>query len=482
MSSPAPAELAARDDEASSRSAPKPKLLGLALAVAVAVLTVMLPAPQGLSPAAKNLVGIFCLTMILWVTEAIPVAATALLVVVLQPLLQVTTVGAAVSGFMSPVFLFVIAMFCIAQVVVDSGLARRFALALLERAGGDSRRVVLAFMVGASAMSTVVSDVPVAAVWMSMALPLLAQAGAEPGRSSLGKALMIGIPVAAFIGGVGTPAGSSINILGLHQIEQFGKVKVSFVQWMALGMPLALVLTPLAWLTIVRCFPPEMQRIGDPEQTRRERSALGKLGSAERKVIALLGAMIGLWVASSWVRAIDTTVVALAGAVVMFLPGVNLLTWPRAQRTIGWDALLLIGGVTSLAAAAGSTGLAGALVSALPDMQFWPIYAVVALLSLVAVLIHLPLPVNPAVVGVLVPPIALMALSRGQNPALFGLPVVITASCAMLLPLDAVTVVTYSKGYYRMTDMLVPGAIISAFWVLLMTAVMTWIAPLVGIS
>jgi len=98
------------------------------------------------------------------------------------------------------------------------------------------------------------------------------------------------------------------------------------------------------------------------------------------------------------------------------------------------------------------------------------------------VLIHLPLPVNPAVVGVLVPPIALMALSRGQNPALFGLPVVITASCAMLLPLDAVTVVTYSKGYYRMTDMLVPGAIISAFWVLLMTAVMTWIAPLVGIS
>ena len=138
MSSPAPAELAARDDEASSRSAPKPKLLGLALAVAVAVLTVMLPAPQGLSPAAKNLVGIFCLTMILWVTEAIPVAATALLVVVLQPLLQVTTVGAAVSGFMSPVFLFVIAMFCIAQVVVDSGLTRRFALALLERARGDA--------------------------------------------------------------------------------------------------------------------------------------------------------------------------------------------------------------------------------------------------------------------------------------------------------------------------------------------------------
>ena len=79
--------------------------------------------------------------------------------------------------------------------------------------------------------------------------------------------------------------------------------------------------------------------------------------------------MIALWVASSWVRAIDTTLVAMAGAVAMFVPGINLLAWPRAQRTIGWDALLLIGSVTSLGAAAASTGLAKYLVGALPDMQ-----------------------------------------------------------------------------------------------------------------
>jgi solute carrier family 13 (sodium-dependent dicarboxylate transporter), member 2/3/5 len=466
---------------APEEQASKPKPLGLGLATAVVFVTALVPEPQGLTPAAKNLVGVFGVAMILWVTEAIPIAATALLVIVLQPLLGVTTLGAAASGFMSPVFLFVIAMFCIAQVVLDSGLARRFALLLLERARGDSRHVVLAFMVGASAMSTVISDVPVAAVWMSMALPLLAQVGARPGHSALGKALMIGIPVAAFIGGVGTPAGSSINVLGLHQIEQFGKARVTFVQWMALGLPMVFVLTPLAWLTIVRCFPPEMQSVGDLEETRRERRALGRLSVAERKVLSLLGVMIVLWIASSWLRVIDTTVIALGGAVAMFLPGVNLLTWPRAQRSIGWDAVLLIGGVTSLGAAAATSGLARYLVSALPDMQAWPIFAVVALLSLIAVVIHLPLPVNPAVIGVLVPPIALLALSWGKNPAVFTLPVVITASCAMLLPLDAVSVITYSKGYYRMTDMLLPGAIISVLWVLIMTLVMVFIAPLVGI-
>ncbi len=456
-------------------------IVGLALAVLVAAVTVVLPVPEGLTPAAVHLAGVFTIALVLWVTEAIPIAVTSLLVILLQPVFQVTTVGAAVAGFMTPVFFFVVAMFCIAQVVVDSGLARRFALMLLERAGTDSRRVVLAFMVGAAVMSTVVSDVPVAAVWMSMALPLLARIGARPGASRLGKALMIGIPVAAFIGGVGTPAGSSINILGLYQIEQFGKVQVSFLQWMAIGIPMVVILTPIAWWVIVGVFPPEVPAIGSAAEIREERRALGRFSSNEVKVLALLAAMIALWVASSWVRAIDTTLVAMAGAVAMFVPGMNLLAWPRAQRTIGWDALLLIGSVTSLGAAAASTGLAKYLVGALPDMQYWPVFAVIALISAVTVVIHLPLPVNPAIVGVLIPPIAVLAMTTGQNPALYTLPVVFTASCAMLLPLDAVTVITYSKGYYRMTDMLLPGAIISVVWVVLMAALMTWVAPAIGV-
>jgi sodium-dependent dicarboxylate transporter 2/3/5 len=221
--------------------------------------------------------------------------------------------------------------------------------------------------------------------------------------------------------------------------------------------------------------------IGSVSELREERRALGVWTLPERKVVALLGIMVGLWIASSWLRAIDTTMVALGGAVAMFLPGMNLLSWPRAQQTIGWDALLLIGSVTSLGAAAASTGLAKYLVGALPDMQLWPVAAVIALISAVTVVIHLPVPVNPAIVGVLIPPIALLAMSSGQNPALYTLPVVFTASCAMLLPLDAVTVITYSKGYYRMTDMLLPGAIISVFWVILMTLLMMWVAPAVGL-
>lgn len=451
------------------------------MVVAVAVLTIVLPPPAGLTPPQKNLAGVFAIALILWVTEAIPIAVTSLLVVLLQPVFQITTPGAAMTSFVSPVFFFVLVMFCIAQVVVDSGLARRFALVLLTRAGTDSRHVVLAFMVGAATMSTIVSDVPVAAVWMSMALPLLARVSAPPGQSALGKALMIGIPFAAFIGGVGTPAGSSINILGLFQIEQFGQVRVSFLQWMGIGVPMVVILTPVAWWVLIRCFPPEVRTIGDPEELRAERRALGASTATEKKVVGLLTVMITLWIASSWVRWIDTALVAMGGAIAMFTPGVNLLTWPRAQQTIGWDALLLIGSVTSLGAAASSTGLAKYLVGMLPDMQYWPLAAVIALISAVTVIIHLPVPINPAIVGVLIPPIALLAMSTGQNPALYTLPVAFTASCAFLLPLDAVSIITYAKGYYRMTDMLVPGAIISLVWVITMTLLMRWVAPAVGL-
>src|SRR5262245_16938620 len=108
--------------DATPTSASRRATAGLVLVLIAAALTVVVPTPVGLTPAAKHLIGVFTIAIILWVTEAIPIAVTSLLVIVLQPVFQVTTVGAAISGFMTPVFFFVVSMFCIAQVVVDSGL------------------------------------------------------------------------------------------------------------------------------------------------------------------------------------------------------------------------------------------------------------------------------------------------------------------------------------------------------------------------
>jgi solute carrier family 13 (sodium-dependent dicarboxylate transporter), member 2/3/5 len=457
------------------------KITGIAAAIAVPAIFLLVPAPTGLAPEGKRLAALLFVALILWATEAIPIAVTALLVIVLQPLFRVEDLRTAFNNFITPAFFLVIAMFCVAQAMVSSGLAHRFALWLLTRTGTDNRRVVLAFMIGAAAISTVVADIPACSIFMAVALGMLSKAGLTPGSSRLGKAIMMGIPIASLIGGVGTPAGSPINIIGIYFIEQYGKVRVPFLSWMAIGMPMVIVLTPVAWWVVVRYCRPERDPVMAVADAKTEWASLGPKTPSERKVLALLSLMFILWVLSTWITQLDVTLVAMCGAVTMFLPGINLLKWDETQRNIGWDSLLMIGSVTSLGAASVKTGLAKWLVeSCLGGMQDWNTLSVVALIAAFTVAVHLVLPIAPVVNAVLIPPIALLAISMGKSPALYALPVAFTASCAFLPPLDAVPLVTYSKGYYRMVDLIVPGTIISVCWVVLMTLLMVFLAPAVG--
>lgn len=426
--------------------------------------------------------GVFVAVFVLWATEALPVAVTGLLAVVLQPALAVTGVRPAFASFMSPVFFFVLSMFFLAAAITASGVDRRFALWLLSRAGSDPRRVLLALMIGTASLSTVMSDVPACAIFMAVALGIFDRVGILPG-SSFGRSVMMGIPMASLIGGVATPAGSAINILGLYLIEEHGGVRVPFLSWMAIGVPMVLVLVPVAWWALVRTCPPEVEAVGEPSEVSRQRQSLGPLSPPEAKVLGLFAVLIVLWVSSTWVKALDVSLVSLAGSLLVFFPGLRLLTWAGAQKAIGWEALLMLGGVTSLGAASLETGLAKWLVgAALGGLSDWSAPAVVAAVSAFTVVVHLPIPMAPVINAVVIPPIVLLAQASHHNPALYALPVAFTASCAFLLPLDAVPLLTYGKGYYRMLDMLRPGAWVSAVWVVWMTVLTTMLAPVLGLQ
>jgi sodium-dependent dicarboxylate transporter 2/3/5 len=332
-------------------------------------------------------------------------------------------------------------------------------------------------------VSTVVSDVACAALFMAVALGLFDKMGLAPGRSEFARGVMIGVPIASLIGGIGTPAGSSVNVLGLNFIEQYGQLRVPFVSWMAIGLPMVIILVPFAAKVILWCYPPERARIEGIDFGAELRS-LGPISGGEWKVIAVMSTMLALWIASSWIPQIDVVVVAVLGAVVMFLPGMRLFSsWKEVERGTSWDALLMIGSVTSLGAVSASSGLAKWLVDAsLGGLAAFPTVVVLAAISLFIAVIHLLVPVNPAIVASMVPPIVLLATSTGQSPALYGLPVVFSASCAFLLPLDAVPLVTYGKGYYRMFDMLLPGAIVTIAWVVVQTALLLIVWPWIGVG
>ncbi len=454
---------------------------GILGAIAATAVVLILPNPEGLPVEGQRLAALLAGILVLWATEALPIAVTALLALIFQPIFGLSTLGVAFGNFISPVFFFVLVMFLISLAWVKTGLAQRFALWMISKAGTESKRVLYVFVIGSGAISLTMSDVPSAAVFMAIALGIFAKLELKPG-SQFAKSVMLGIPIGALIGGIGTPAGSSINILGLVMIEQNGGPRIPFLSWMAIGIPMAVILLPIAAWILGKFFPPEIASIGTHDEIEEERRQLGPISPGEWKVVAIVGTLMVLWILSTWVPALDVTLVAMCGGCAMFLPGIRLFSWQEAQDAVGWGILVMLGGVTTLGGASSSSGLARWLVdSVLGGLADLPTLWILLLISAFTVVIHLMLPINPVIIVVMIPPIMLLAEAAGANPALYALPVAFTASCSFLLPLDAVPLITYSKGYYKMTDMFLPGAIISIIWVIVMTAAMTLIAPLVGV-
>jgi sodium-dependent dicarboxylate transporter 2/3/5 len=333
------------------------QLLRLSIALVAGIIVTLALSATGLTPAGRRMAGLFVAVLVLWAGEALPVAVTALLALALQPILGIATVRATWTSFISPVFFFVLAMYLLAAAIHSSGVDRRFTLWLLSRAGTEPRRVLWALMAGCAAFSTVMSDLVVCTVFTAVAAGVLDRAKILPG-SSFGKAVMIGIPIASFIGGVATPAGSTVNVLGIQFIEEYGKFRVPFLSWTAIGIPMVVLLLPVAYWAILRASPPELSAVGDGRDVARERAEMGPLSLNEKKILGIFSVLIVLWIASTWVPAFDLALVALAGSIALFLPGIGFLTWKEAEKGVGWDSLIMIGGVTSLGAASVSTGLA----------------------------------------------------------------------------------------------------------------------------
>jgi solute carrier family 13 (sodium-dependent dicarboxylate transporter), member 2/3/5 len=442
------------------------KVIGILLAALLLVIFYYIDPPTGLSENGKNVLGLLLAGLTLWITEAIPVAVTALFMIIMQPVLNVDSLSTAFKSFMSPVIFFVLATFGLSIVIVKTPLAARIANWLIKKAGDRSERVVLAFMVGAAILSAIISNVPVTALFMGLALEVIRSGSKQANTRNLGKALMIGIPFGAMIGGMMTPAGSSINILALYLLKEYTQTSVTFVEWMLFGVPLAVVLLPIAWLILIKLIKPEPL----------EKGIIKKLGAeipagftkTELKVSAIIILMVGLWVISSWVKDIDITLVAMAGLILFFLPGINLLDWDEFSSGVGWDTILMIGGVTSIGAAVVQTGLGKWFVeqSLLGTVGWGIILLTIAVGTLVNVM-HLVLPIAPAIATVVIPPLAELSLAANIHPAVFAVTAAFMAGCSMLLPLDAVPLITYSKRYYSMWDMFKVGSLTSMIWAVL---------------
>lgn len=443
--------------------------IGLFLSLGVLLTALALPPLGGLSVASLRALSILVVTMILLITEPIPVGITAPLLIVLLPLLDVVPLQVALSNSMTSLFLFLMACYGISSVLLKSSLPHRLAYVLLRKARGRALFIIGAFMVSTAVISSVVSNVPCAVIMTGICLKVLTAMGEEPGESRLGRALLLAVPFGAVFGGMMTPAGSSLNILSMQLVQQATGVEILFLQWMVMGIPLSLVLISLSIPILSLIFKP-----GDVSDEKMQRALSQvshdrKLSLYDKKTIALLGITFLLWVLTSWVPWLNVTVVSVLALTAFFLPGLDMLTWKEYSRECGWEAILICSAILSVGAALVSTGLTDWIVMNISSVFAGTgVFLFILLMGAVVNWTHLLIPTASAIVMLYAVAFAGLSRTLGYDVRMVTFTVAVMASCVFLIPFDPVVIVAYSTRYFKIKDLFMAGVIVSSIWVLLL--------------
>lgn len=432
----------------------KTRMIGGILSILIIFLSLFLPPAGAVTQVGWRTIGLLTAFLIMLVSEALPVIVVSLLLCGLMPLLGVTkNFGQALSGYAEPIVFFTLASFGIAAALTNIPLSKRILRMLLRRSGGSIEQVLLAMMISCALLSSIVSNVPTCAIFMALSLDFIKLYQDEAERRHTAKTFMIAIPVASMIGGMMTPAGSSINLLAISQLEKATGMTITFVQWMAAGIPLAFVMIFLAWFLMCRIYHPTQVTKEQINTFIDQMNIPVKMGPKEKKVIVITVTMLVLWVASSWIRSISVMVVAMLGCCVMFMPGVEVLNVDTFVKENSWDAFFMVGAVISMAQAMITNGVSDAIAGAVPSLQAgMPV--IIALTALLIFITLVIIPVATSMIPIMAVPLMALAANSGANPALIMLTAALCAGNCYLLPLDTVPLITYSKGYYSMTDMM----------------------------
>ncbi len=453
-------------------------------------------APATLPPAARQVLGVAGWMAVWWLSEVVPLAATSLLPLALFPLLGVTSAKAAAAPYANELVFLFLAGFLLAAALEAWQAHARIAYSIVAAIGLSGRRVVLGVMVATGFISMWISNTATAAMMYPIALAIGALFGSDDGARQTRTALMLGVAYAASIGGMGTLLGTPPNLIVAGAAQELAGRSVSFVEFMAVGLPVAAVLLPLTWVLLVFVLYRRQPAVpGDARHLLAERRrALGPLRGGELATLVVFGLTALAWFLRERKELGAVTIpgltdlapgltdasVGIAGAVLLFVlrgrgrDGATrpLLTWGEA-RGISWEALLLFGGGLSLAAAMESTGLASWLGGLMTGLAGFPppvVYAGLAAL----VLVLSEIGSNTAVAAMAMPIAASLAPAVGLPPLALMLVAALAASTGFALPIATPpNTIVFGSGHVSVRDMARAGLLLDACSVVLVTVAVT---------
>ncbi len=467
--------------------------LGLWLGPALALACYAMLAGAAMDEPARRLAGVTVLMAVWWITEAVPLAATALLPLVLFHPLGIARIKDAAAPFADPVIFLFMGGLMLGAALERWGAHRRLALHVILRVGVGPRRVVAGVMIAAAFLSAFVSNTATAVMMLPIVTSIAALAGGDdpdgPDAGRYTACLLIGMAWACSIGGMATITGSPPNgIFVGFMADRYG-AQIGWGQWLLVGLPVTLLLLPAAWAVLVHlALPVRIGAIpGGREHVRAMLAELGKASRGERLALGVFALTALAWVFHQPLTnrlnrgraegdqfiGLHDAVIAIAAAVVLFLlpagKGRRVLDWPTAER-IPWGVLLLFGGGLSLASAFGTTGLDVWIGERLAGMGSPPpvvaIGAVVALINLMTELTS-----NTATTSTMLPVLAAAAGGMGVPPAPLLIGATLAASCAFMLPVASPpNALVFSSGRVSIRQMVKAGVWMNAASIVLITA------------
>jgi sodium-dependent dicarboxylate transporter 2/3/5 len=457
----------------------------------------LLIGPQGsLSPEAWRTAALGLWMAVWWATEATPVGVTAFIPLIFFAPLGITTLGKAAAPYANPILYLYLGGFLIALAMQRWNLHKRIALALLTVSGTNGRSLIGGFMITAALLSMWMTNTSTTMMLLPIVISVIAVIAEtvteidRTERRNFEVGLLLGTAYGATIGGVATLVGTPPNaFLAAFLADNYG-VEISFARWMLVGVPVTMVLLPLAWLVLTRIVYPISFETSEETRNllRKMRGELGPPSSAERRVGILFALVVLGWMTRPWLEGLlpvvglsDPGIVMFAAFLMFLLPSERrksprLLSW-HETRELPWAILILFGGGLSLAASVSETGLAHWLGLSLVPLGALGIAAVVVGVVLLVIFLT-ELTSNLATTATLLPVLAALALELGVNPVVLTVPVALAASCAFMLPVATPpNAIVYGAGLITIPQMAKAGVVMNLLGIILLSFVALLLAP-----
>ncbi|NGP75480.1 DASS family sodium-coupled anion symporter [Balneolaceae bacterium YR4-1] len=469
------------------------EIIGFLTGLLLFIVLMVLPAPEGLSEAAWRTAAVALMMGTWWITEAIPIAATALVPVVLFPFLGISNIDSTLEPYAHPLIFLFMGGFIIAIAMEKWELHRRIALNIVSFVGTRPHAIVLGFILASAFLSMWVSNTATALMMLPIALSVIRLVDRQQEDSGLqfrhfGLCLLLGVAYGCNVGGMGTLIGTPPNaLLAGFMADNYG-IEISFARWLLFGLPLVVICIPIVYLVLTRLvYPLQMEQLPGGSQLFEEAlQALGSISKPEKKIALVFTLTALLWITrplfEELLPGVSDTGIAMAAALSFFLIPVKseetkcILEWNDVEG-LPWGVLILFGGGLSLASAINNTGLAEWIGLSLQGLASWPV--LVLLFLLVAMIIFLTeMTSNTATAAAFLPIMGSVAVGIGLDPMLFALPVALAASSAFMLPVATPpNAIIYGSNRITIPEMAKAGLWLNLIFIVLLSLTAYTVGP-----